>query len=417
MPNQTLFTFGFNAFQQCGDQISTSTDGSVRQECPAILASTQGQPSIVGLAATWSASFSCCEDGCISIWGFTEPFVGVKGLSHAKIRLSSEKELEVKKIVPARQDARDRHESTIYVLTVENLRLLSFEERTKETPQTGQLKRKLDDMESGPLFEIENTNDDRADNQTFRIREHIFPFQCHDVAVTYLQACAITSSGDILTWALGSTAYRRINPDTPQVNFRSLAAGGTHFLAISTTNDLYTWGYGLKGQLGHGNSEVRERELPTAVEALQGLRVTTVAGGGWHSAATTKDGDLYTFGSSEHRQLGLTDQDQSVTDATDYPNNIATNDALPNPVDMDFSSAGLMVSCGSNHTVISDGTTLYGCGWNKYGQLGPVDVGEDVQQLRQIDLPRLADGQRISNIVCGGWHTLVLIEWESIHDS
>ncbi|TPX59973.1 hypothetical protein SpCBS45565_g07628 [Spizellomyces sp. 'palustris'] len=416
MSNQTLFAFGFNAFQQCGDQNSTSTGGDVRQESPAILASFQGQPSIVGLAATWSASFSCCDDGCLSIWGFTEPFVGVKGLSQAKIRLSSEKGQKVKKIVPARWDIRDRHESTIYVLTGEDLRLLTFEERSKETPQTGQLKRKLDDMENGPFFEMENM-DNSAENRTFRIKQHIFPFQCHDVAVTCLQVCAITSSGDILTWALGSTAYRRINPDTPQVNFRSLAAGGTHFLAISTTNDLYTWGYGLKGQLGHGNSEVREREIPIAVEALQGLRVTTVAGGGWHSAATTKDGDLYTFGSSEHRQLGLPDQDQSAIDAAGFSNNITTNDALPNPVDMDFSSAELMLSCGSNHTAISDGTTLYGCGWNKYGQLGPVDVGEDVQRLRQIDLPRLADGQKIISIVCGGWHTLVLIEWESIHGS
>ena len=36
------------------------------------------------------------------------------------------------------------------------------------------------------------------------------------------------------------------------IEFTSFACGGQHSLAATARNEVYTWGYGLFGQLGHG---------------------------------------------------------------------------------------------------------------------------------------------------------------------
>jgi len=41
------------------------------------------------------------------------------------------------------------------------------------------------------------------------------------------------------------------------------------------------------------------------VDALAGLRVMLIAAGGWHSAAVTECGDLYTWGWNQSGQLGF----------------------------------------------------------------------------------------------------------------
>jgi E3 ubiquitin-protein ligase HERC2 len=47
--------------------------------------------------------------------------------------------------------------------------------------------------------------------------------------------------------------------------------------ALTSSGDLYTWGRGNFGKLGHGNSE--DQSVPTLVAALQGHRIMDVACG------------------------------------------------------------------------------------------------------------------------------------------
>jgi len=71
---------------------------------------------------------------------------------------------------------------------------------------------------------------------------------------------------------------------------------------------LYSWQACVvcfsRGQLGHGDLE-SEQEIARRVDALAGLCVTLVAAGGWHSAAITEWGDLYTWGWNHSGQLGF----------------------------------------------------------------------------------------------------------------
>ena len=67
----------------------------------------------------------------------------------------------------------------------------------------------------------------------------------------------------------------------------SIACGGNHNLAVTTTNEVYTWGYGDMLALGHGFE--RDEPLPKRINFSKAkiggtINVTQVAGGGQHSA-------------------------------------------------------------------------------------------------------------------------------------
>ena len=65
---------------------------------------------------------------------------------------------------------------------------------------------------------------------------------------------------------------------------------------------MFTWGLGLAGRLGHGSEE--PEFSPRSVDELKGKSVIQVTSGGGHSAALTLNGMVYTFGYGVRGQLG-----------------------------------------------------------------------------------------------------------------
>jgi len=90
---------------------------------------------------------------------------------------------------------------------------------------------------------------------------------------------------------------------TGGVRMTDVACGRAHAALLSERGEIFTFGEGSRGQLGHGVLEGTEQ--PCLVEGLTGLEVTMVGCGGWHSAAVTRDGDLYTWGWNNTGQLGI----------------------------------------------------------------------------------------------------------------
>lgn len=81
-----------------------------------------------------------------------------------------------------------------------------------------------------------------------------------------------------------------------------VACGWDHSLAVSSSGELYTWGAGHRGKLGHGDEAAQL--LPKRVEALAGQRVVMAEAGCEHTAAVTQAGDLYTWGQGDGGRLG-----------------------------------------------------------------------------------------------------------------
>ncbi|XP_014665910.1 PREDICTED: uncharacterized protein LOC106807909 [Priapulus caudatus] len=124
---------------------------------------------------------------------------------------------------------------------------------------------------------------------------------------------ALTNTG-VYTW--GSDTYGqlglgmnetggppRIVQALAHVQCVSVVCGQYHTLALTSTGRVYSWGWGVHGQLGHGTAD--DCHLPTYIRALEGVVVTTVCAGYAHSAILDEMGQVFTFGCGAYGQLGL----------------------------------------------------------------------------------------------------------------
>ncbi|XP_065703409.1 RCC1 domain-containing protein 1 isoform X1 [Patagioenas fasciata] len=206
---------------------------------------------------------------------------------------------------------------------------------------------------------------------------------------------------------------------------RRLVLGCEHVLVLGAVGEIFTWGGGRHGQLGHGTLESEPQ--PRLLEALAGVAMQAVAAGGWHSASVSEAGDLYVWGWNESGQLALPSkalaeeqaQDDAAgtgdTEETARQEQPAAEDAafisiqaFPALLDLPQELEVSAISCGSRHTaaLTRDGQ-LYTWGWGKYGQLGHEDKASSDQPRRVEAL--VAAGLRVEEVTCGPWATYVCV--------
>jgi alpha-tubulin suppressor-like RCC1 family protein len=89
------------------------------------------------------------------------------------------------------------------------------------------------------------------------------------------------------------------------------SAGGGHTVVWTEGGELHTFGVGYRGQLGHGGWTTEESEdeqanqlTPRVVEALAGKRVIGAATGPLHTVVWTEGSEVYTFGGGHGGLLG-----------------------------------------------------------------------------------------------------------------
>ncbi|GAM24762.1 hypothetical protein SAMD00019534_079370 [Acytostelium subglobosum LB1] len=165
-----------------------------------------------------------------------------------------------------------------------------------------------------------------------------------------------------------------------------VAAGMQHSLVLSKYGELYTFGCGTYGRLGHGN------ELPAfspkPVGSLVGKHIVNMAAGLMHSAAIDNRGQLYTWGWNRYGQLGI----GSVKKHT-LPVKNKELERVPL----------VKVVCGKNHTlVLTTEGSMYSFGFNICGQLG-LNTFSDSIQPKKIEMPG-----EIVDIASGYYHSMCL---------
>ena len=95
-------------------------------------------------------------------------------------------------------------------------------------------------------------------------------------------------------------------------NIVQLAAGLSHVLALADSCNVWTWGSAEFGKLGLGdvsqlptdNEGLIHAPVPMHLEDLHRKHVVQLAAGVTHSLAVTRDGVVYSWGSSEFGKLG-----------------------------------------------------------------------------------------------------------------
>lgn len=152
-------------------------------------------------------------------------------------------------------------------------------------------------------------------------------------------------------------------PEDVQVG--QIACGDYHTAAVSTTGDVYTWGLGHMGQLGHRTLQSPHKEvLPRRVVGLEGVKITDIACGGVHTCAVSELGALYMWGGGQAGQLGLGPQTNAFSC---YSNDLSI---FTHHIPVLLVPTGVqLVTCGQCHTLASmkDGRVL-GWGYNSCGQ-------------------------------------------------
>jgi len=83
-----------------------------------------------------------------------------------------------------------------------------------------------------------------------------------------------------------------------------VSAGELHSAAVTTDGDLYTWGDGFCGQLGHGNKRPQLKPKQVETGGLDSECVAMVACGNRHSLCVTEDGQVFSFGLGHFGVLG-----------------------------------------------------------------------------------------------------------------
>lgn len=161
-----------------------------------------------------------------------------------------------------------------------------------------------------------------------------------------------------------------------------------------------------RGQLGHGDLEGHTE--PQLIEALSGIKIVDIAAGGWHSAAVSAFGDLYTWGWNVSGQLGMSVSSPSLPTANFTPvvYSIPEIIDLPRDGDDDLNAQFKVtaVSCGNQHTFIKTecGRAL-SSGHNKFGQLGiKKSPKKDFEDSFSIVREDSAD----CSIICGTYCTV-----------
>lgn len=85
---------------------------------------------------------------------------------------------------------------------------------------------------------------------------------------------------------------------------KQVCCGQLHTLALSQDGQVFSWGGSYRGKQGE-KKQVKELPKPMLIEALKDLKISQIGVGRYFSAALDQvKGNLYTWGCGENGQLG-----------------------------------------------------------------------------------------------------------------
>lgn len=176
-----------------------------------------------------------------------------------------------------------------------------------------------------------------------------------------------------------------------------IAASKFHSVAVGSQGELYTWGFGRGGRLGHPDFDIHSGQaaITTPRRVTVGLgskHVKIVAAAKHHTVIATENGEVFTWGSNREGQLGYTSVDTQPT-----PRRVSS-----------LKSRVIAVAAANKHSAaVTECGEIFTWGCNKEGQLG---YGTSNSASNYI--PRMVEylkGKVIRGVSAAKYHTVVLV--------
>ncbi|XP_052902276.1 probable E3 ubiquitin-protein ligase HERC2 [Anopheles moucheti] len=174
-------------------------------------------------------------------------------------------------------------------------------------------------------------------------------------------------------------------------------SGGKHCLALSSDGEVFSWGEGEDGKLGHGNRDSYDR--PKLIESLSGIGVVDIACGSAHSACITIQGHVLTWGKGRYGRLGHGDSEDQLQ---------------PKLVEALLGYRAIDIACGSGDAqtlCITDDDNVWSWGDGDYGKLGR--GGSDGCKV-PMKIESLA-GLGVTKVECGSQFSVALTRSGSVY--
>ncbi|MCU6710970.1 Ig-like domain-containing protein [Paenibacillus sp. J5C_2022] len=120
---------------------------------------------------------------------------------------------------------------------------------------------------------------------------------------------ALDADGNLWTWGYnnqgqlgdGTTVNRAVPLKAKGHSFTSASAGSYHTIALKADGSVWGWGGNEYNQLG---ADSQSNSLIPVEVGIDGGEAAVVSGGGYHSAAIMKNGQVATWGNNQYGQLG-----------------------------------------------------------------------------------------------------------------
>ncbi|KAJ0406517.1 hypothetical protein P43SY_001448 [Pythium insidiosum] len=217
----------------------------------------------------------------------------------------------------------------------------------------------------------------------------------------------LTDDGEVYTWGRGDDGrlghgdngwkfVPRLVEELRGKNIRQVTCGSYHTAAVTVSGELFTWGGGMYGKLGHGNET--GHSTPCLVDALKGQPVRQVACGSRHTVVLLESKDVFTWGDKENGVSGHGD-----TDGHQY---------LPRVVDeLRGQHVKQISACGFHTAALTEAGEVFTFGEGKFGRLGH---NSERNQLVARKVETLV-GKRVKQIACGGFHTAAVTETGEVY--
>jgi alpha-tubulin suppressor-like RCC1 family protein len=207
----------------------------------------------------------------------------------------------------------------------------------------------------------------------------------------------IGEDGELFSWGIGNHFWSLLGhggmQDQPSpkrlealrgVRVSSVSVGSEHALALAEDGLVYAWGENRKRAV-LGNPNVEWEPLPKLIEALRGMRAGSIAAAECRSYAVADTGELWAWGIDCEGAIPL-GHDERI------------NCPLPKPIDSLRGVKVDAVAAGCRHTLArADDGSVYAWGDSVAAELGALGLGrlargETVPTPRRVPALRVACG-------------------------